>query len=504
MHKYFVNKKAIATFVALLPNDIFIKGRIPLYLVVQSLAATALLGRRDSPFFISTVFITNFMTSFNLKNVKLFSTEQEKEDMEKKQHEKDSSFGDPKSELAVMHNASRWGIHFIACVTLLSTMAFIYRVTFPHVTDLIGETAAAISMLTLSFGIALAIEIMLRGNWEPFFKKLFVKAEVDMVLLFLGILFTGVVVAGAFTGMEIISDEGAKAPEIESISASSASMSSMIETNKAEIATLNAGKGKGVYAYQGKPTPHAKNRVKELEAQNTAAFNSITSLSNTTEKANAAKIETFTAKQAKAVRFLSRLAIGCEILKFVIFIFWGYRSYELKNFDPKPSTPQQPVSPPTPQKPITPKMDTANDLQIHSIAKIAIQNLQNRLKTATEQNDNASKNAALQGLQTYTGMGYDINSGEYIGIKTTPLLQTPQAGAKTDNSAKDVWKVKTNNRRSYKKKFQEHFTNGRFKYEVLVKAWEANEDALFEACTELGFQYEEIEMPKKEDFITVS
>lgn len=385
------------------------------------------------------------MTSFNLKNIKLFSTEQEKAELEQKEHDKDSDFGNPKSELATMYNASRWGIHFIACVTLLSTMAFVYRVTFPHVTELIGETAAAISMLVLAFGLALAIEIMLRGNWEPFFKKLFVKAEVDLVLLFLGALFTTVVIAGALTGMEIISDEGAKAPEIESISATSASMSGIIETNKAEIATLSAGKGKGVYAWQGKPTPHAKNRIKELETQNTAAFSSITSLSTTTEKANAAKIETFTAKQAKAVRFLSRLAIGCEILKFVIFIFWGYRSYELKNYDPKPTTPQKPVATPIPVAPV--------------------------------------KSIATP-----------------LPVVTAAPVVSPISGAKSDNAAKQVWRVKTNNRGPYKDKFKQHFLYGKFDYDKLVKYWQDNEDALFEACMEMGFEYTEMPAPKGEDF----
>jgi hypothetical protein len=197
----------------------------------------------------------------------------------------------------------------------------------------------------------------------------------------------------------------------------------------------------------------------------------------------------------------------------VVLIFLIMRSiHGAEDFTPKPSTPQpieEPITAPTPQNPIPPKNDNSEDFQIHGIAKIAIKSLQNRLKLATEQNDNAAKNAALQGLQTYMDMGYDINTGDFIGKATPPPVNptpivTPQAGAKTDNAAKDIWKVKTNNRRSYKNKFQEHFTNGRFKYEVLVKAWEANEDALFEACTELGFAYEEIEMPKKKDFIAVT
>ena len=258
------------------------------------------------------------MTNLNLKDIKLFSSTEEKKAAEARQMQYDADFSDPHKELSTMHDATKWGIYFFSAVTLLSTAALLYRVTYPHMAELVGTSAATVSMLVLAFGVALAIEIMLRGNWEPFFKKLFIKAELDIVLLGLGVVFTGIILYGAITGMEIISEVGKTDPQLESVTSSTASTNTTIEKNKKEIELLMAGKGKGVYAWQGKPTPHAKKRVAELESQNTAALNALTALSTTTEKMNAAKIETFTDKQAKAVHYLSLLAIGAEILKLIV------------------------------------------------------------------------------------------------------------------------------------------------------------------------------------------
>lgn len=393
------------------------------------------------------------MTNLRLKDIKLFSSEEEKKAAEARQIQHDADFVDPHKELATMHDATKWGIYFFSAVTLLSTAALLYRVTFPHMAELVGTSAATISMLVLSFGVALAIEIMLRGNWEPFCKKLFVKGELDLVLGSLGVVFTGIILYGAITGMEIISDAGKTDPQLESVTASAASTNSTIEANKNEIALLMAGKGKGVYAWQGKPTPHAKKRVAELEAQNTAALNALTALSSTTEKMNAAKIETFSDKQAKAVHYLSLLAIGAEILKLIVFVFWGYRSMQLNAFTPKPSTPANPTTPlPQPEKP---KNNIDPDIE------------------------------AVQRIR-----------------KTFPVpISTPQSsGAKTDNAAVDAYKKGLNHRAVLTTRFKDYRV-AKKDTTNLEEQWEINEDRIWEACKELGLEYPEPKYTPEGDLV---
>lgn len=59
------------------------------------------------------------------------------------------------------------------------------------------------------------------------------------------------------------------------------------------------------------------------------------------------------------------------------------------------------------------------DNDIDSIARIAIFQLQHRLKTATEGNDSSASESAWKGLERYRQMGYNINTGEYTGIQDT-------------------------------------------------------------------------------------
>jgi hypothetical protein len=383
--------------------------------------------------------------NIDLKNIKFFSTEEEREKREMQQISQDADYANPHSELAMMHNATQWGIYFFACITLLSTSALIYRVTYPHLAELVPANVAAISMLFVSFGASFAIEKMLRGNWEPFFKKLFVKGELDIVLLGLGAVFTAIILYGAITGMEIISEVGKSDPQIESITASAASINATIETNKKDIALLAAGKGKGIYTWQDKPTPHARKRIQELEAQNTAAFNSLSSLSKTTEAANAAKIETFTTKQAKAVHYLSILAIGAEILKFIIFIFWGYRSMQLNAFVPKPSKPAQ--EKPIPEKP---KYEDKDQEDLAQIRKKYSPPMSPTPSTSKKQSDDPAATAYKNALN-------------YRGVLVSRFREIHSAGGS---------------------KMADKLTN-------LETLWNDNEDRLMEACDVLGLGYPE-------------
>jgi cell division protein FtsB len=286
----------------------------------------------------------------NLKDIRFFSSEDEKRQIEENQLSKDSDFGNPHSELAMMHNATKWGIYFFASITLLSTAALIYRVTFPHLAEITGTAVATVAVLFMAFGAAIAIEVMLRGNWEPFMKKLFVTSKLDVVLGGLSVLFTGIILYGAITGMEVIADTDKNQPQLESVAKSGESTNAMIASNKQEIDLLRNGKGKGVYAWKGKPTPQANKRIAELEAQNTQALTALGALSKTTEATNAAKITTFNDKAAKAVHYLSMLAIGAEILKIIIFVFWGYRSWQLNQFYGSTVSAPTPLPQPIPQR----------------------------------------------------------------------------------------------------------------------------------------------------------
>jgi cell division protein FtsB len=392
---------------------------------------------------------------FNVKNIKLFATEEERRAIEQKQLELDSDFGNPENELAVMYRGTKWGIHFFAAITLLSTMALIYRVTCPHLIELIGVILANIISLGIAFGAALAVEVMLRGNWEPFCKKIFVTGRLDVVLGGMGILFTGIILYGAITGMEIIAETNQVQPEIESVAKSSESINSTINANKKEIEELRNGKGKGIYAWKGKPTPQANKRIKELESQNTQALGAITSLSTATEKANATKVELFSDKAKKAVHYLSILALGAEIIKLIIFIFWGYRSMQLKSYrtggvQENEKTVEQPK-----------KIEKTAEFAAPTPAPIAV--------------EKPVKNETPPPPSGGAGMGN---------------------GKATSNSDVAEHRKAMNYRSTLKTRFKKCYTEDAFDLDALIEQWETNEMRIERICGKMNMPYTYCEVPE--------
>lgn len=455
---------SLHTFVALIvaaTTKHFFRGS-PLFQTLLHLLAERQLNLSSGlPLFYNIFLIT--IMDFNVKNIKLFATEEERKAIEQKQLELDSDFGNPENELAVMYRGTKWGIHFFAAITLLSTMALIYRVTCPHLIELIGVILANIISLGIAFGAALAVEVMLRGNWEPFCKKIFVTGRLDIVLGGMGILFTGIILYGAITGMEIIAETNQGQPEIESVAKSSESINSTISANKKEIEELRNGKGKGVYSWNHKPTPQANKRIKELEAQNTQALGAITSLSTATEKANATKIELFSNKAKKAVHYLSILALGAEIIKLIIFIFWGYRSMQLKSYRTGgvQEEEKQVEQPQKVAKPVENPAPIVNEKPIETERPVQ---------------------------------------------KVTPPPPPPSGGAGMGNEKatfdeKDIAEHRKglNHRATLKSRFKAYYEEDK-DIDSLCEQWAWNENRIERACAKLGVKFTYLEIPDIDDF----
>lgn len=142
------------------------------------------------------------------------------------------------------------------------------------------------------------------------------------------------------------------------------------------------------------------------------------------------------------------------------------------------------------------------DPDIHSIAKMGIFQLQNRLKTATEMNDKAAQEAAWNGLEKYKSMGYNINTGEY-GSTATPLPQPIPAKKveKKEDDAHVLYSQAIGNRRVIKSRMKAFFLKGEGDITSFMGQWNDNEDRIYELCDKLGRNYDNPDLPQKEHFL---
>lgn len=268
----------------------------------------------------------------NLKNIRLFATEAEREKARRSEIEKDMQYGNPKEELRQLEIVSKWGVWIFHFITAASTTVFIYRVIGSHLAELFGGFGSA-----MAFGIgviaAFVIELILTGTWKPFFKKMFNTGSFDVILFTLGIMFTAVTLKAAFAGVDIMAEDSAGQLKVESVVASQATYEKAMKDIDGEIATLSAGKGKGVFSWKGKPTPQAQKRITELQKEKGQRTENMTALSSATGKANDISAMTYETKLKKAQGYLGLLAAISEIIKLILYTFLGYWSLQLKKWN---------------------------------------------------------------------------------------------------------------------------------------------------------------------------
>jgi low affinity Fe/Cu permease len=266
---------------------------------------------------------------FDLKKAKFFSTKEENARQQAAQHKLDAMYGNPVYELNLMYRATTLGKYAFQSVTFLSTAAFLFRVTFSHVAELIGDVAAFAICGTVSVLASIAIEKMLEGNHVPFWKKFFLTWKADIVLGLMAIVFTGVVVAGAFSGMMVVGEGQDNSPAAESTTDIHRKTQEQIDNASNEISRIQNCQQKGGFCLNGKITAKGTARIDALTAEKAALLQSLNSTTSLVGTVNLEKKTAYEAKLEKAQKYLGRIAIGSELIKIMCFVFWGYRSREM-------------------------------------------------------------------------------------------------------------------------------------------------------------------------------
>lgn len=270
----------------------------------------------------------------NVKKIKFLATPEERARRDERQHALDAQYGNPIHELQGMYSATRWGKWAFQAITLISTAAFIFRVSFSHAAEFLGHTLATAICGTISVLAAYSVERMLEGNQVPFWKKLFVTKRFDVVLFLLAFFFSAIVIGGAYSGMMVVADNG-NAPTLTETTSLHGSMQKSLDAKDNEIRKIQSCQIKGGYCWKGNLTEKGHARIAALQAEKEALLASMQSTNAVTSSVNTSKVETHQEKTAKAQHYLGMLALGSEAIKFIIFIFWGYRSLEISRFQRK-------------------------------------------------------------------------------------------------------------------------------------------------------------------------
>lgn len=264
----------------------------------------------------------------NIKNMKLFSTAEEKEAARIEQLRKDAMYGKPENELTALYTVARVGTPVFHIVTAASTAAFVYRVLFSHLAELGGEWLGAALALLIAIPLALAIEWVIAATWKPAAKKLLTLGKLDVWLFTLAIIFTCITFIAALSGVSISAENAAGELQQESITAVATQHNDRMAAIDKEITALQAGKVKG-YSWKGKPTDKAIARIDALQREKETAAAALTTTAATTKSANDTRAAGYDQKIKKAQSYLARLAILCEIMKLIMYFVLGYYSREL-------------------------------------------------------------------------------------------------------------------------------------------------------------------------------
>jgi predicted transcriptional regulator len=266
----------------------------------------------------------------NLKEMRLFATEAEREQARKSQIEKDMQYGNPEVELDALHTVSKNGVWVFHLITAASTTAFAYRVMSSHLYELFGWWGTVASM-AISIICALVIERILGATWKPALKKIFNTGKLDVTLFAIGTLFTILTFIAALAGVRIIAEDSVGNLQQESVVTLATNHQAAMADIDSEIKQLKAGKVKG-YSWKGRPTEKAISRIKVLEAQKTQQTEAFQKVTEATTQANAARENDYGLKLKKAQGYLGFLAIFAEIIKLIIYCFLGYWSLQLRKW----------------------------------------------------------------------------------------------------------------------------------------------------------------------------
>jgi hypothetical protein len=264
---------------------------------------------------------------FNLKEVRLFATEQEKQKAKQERLSKEMTYGNPEDELGGLYQICVWGAPVFHFITAASTAAFVFRVMESHMRELIGYAGTVISFITAAL-CAYVIERILSACWKPAFKKLFVSGKMDITLFGFGAIFTVLTMVAALSGVAIISENTMGEMKIESVMASSQAHEKSLTEIDSEISRLNSGKVKG-YNWKGNPTEKAIARVKQLQLEKEGKIAAFKSLADATAQANNHTATSYSDKLKKVQGYLGYLAIFAEIIKLILYSFLGYWSLQL-------------------------------------------------------------------------------------------------------------------------------------------------------------------------------
>lgn len=379
---------------------------------------------------------------FDVRKIKLLSTPEERARKEAQENHLDAQYGNPVRELQTMYNATRTGKWAFQAITLLSTAAFIFRVTFSHAAEILGIVAATAICGTVAVFASWAVEKMLEGNHVPFWRKLFITKRVDVVLLFLAIFFSAIVVGGAYSGMQVIGEGQGSAPVIESTTTLAEKTQESYDKKDAEIRKIQSCQLKGGYCWKGNLTEKGHARIAALEAEKSALLETMKSTNAITSEKNAIVTGQHLSKIERAQGYLGMLALGSEFIKFIIFIFWGYRSLELARWQRKSN-----ISPtlPEPEEDIEDETYDTHDL----------------------------------------GNSYPPSAG---GANQTT---DPMMGAHAETYRKGI-----GFRRVLETRFREHYASGRHNLDALRSQWASNERRTQKAAEELGQEHIMLSYPK--------
>lgn len=276
--------------------------------------------------------------NFDLTKIKLFASKEERAARAHKDFLEDTKYGDPKQELSGLYTASKSLLIFASIVTGISTAYFVFTVLSSKVSELTSGNqalyvASMILLALVAIGLSYFTEKALRGVWKPFWKEAFISKgkSVDGVLLIGGIFFSAIIISMAIVGIFIVADS--EAPVVhESAVATNEATNKLIAAKDVEIAKIQACKVKGGYCYQKNLTPKGVARIEALQAEKAQLLANGSKTLDITSANNGIKTLTRAEKVSKAQRYLGGLTIGMEILKFLIFIFWGHRSNKLNSW----------------------------------------------------------------------------------------------------------------------------------------------------------------------------
>lgn len=269
------------------------------------------------------------MLNINLKEV--FSSPGEREAMARQKEQEEiahSDYGDPARELKEMFEVSQKAKLAFQAITLVSTAALLYRVLISHSVDILGETVGSVVCGFIVILAAYFIEKMIEYSHKPFWKKIFTQGQFSVIMFFIAAVFTSTVIFFAYKGTQVMAEDSFVEAQTESVVSMQLSTNERLAEINKEVAKIQNCEIKG-YCWRTNLTKEGRARLSELSAEKRDLSASLLAATNATTASNMEKVENSKNKLSKYQKYLSIVAMGAEVLKICIFIFWGHRDGEI-------------------------------------------------------------------------------------------------------------------------------------------------------------------------------